>query len=357
MKKPEYRSVYLYLTQKCNAGCTFCYRKGLFERNSPKDLGPMMMSREMADNILKFCFLKIDSVEDLLVYFWGGEPTMNYDVMNYVMTKFPQLQYHTNTNGALIDEKMYKFFSANRNFGITWSLGNAYEKYGSIQKKVESEVWCRKLISEYEQNNVNFMVVNYDNLADDYEWIRNNITKKITIDLATRFDHKSADLERFAEQYLALMLRYKDDPEALGTLDPAVTSNIYSKEWGYKAQKQSFRYCKSGLERLFIDMNGGIWQCDNMYICQHNKLGDIETGIDYSKLDLARKIEENREEYLGRYCQDCELYKMCPRNKCLGLNLEHTGDMFKPEPAFCKMNKVLYNVTKKYMAIKDKESK
>ena len=48
---------------------------------------------------------------------------------------------------------------------------------------------------------------------------------------------------------------------------------------------------------------------------------------------------------------------MCPRNKCLGLNLEHTGDMFRPEPAFCKMNKVLYNVTKKYIAIKDKESK
>jgi radical SAM protein with 4Fe4S-binding SPASM domain len=85
-----------------------------------------------------------------------------------------------------------------------------------------------------------------------------------------------------------------------------------------------------------------------MYICQANKLGNIKDGLDYSKLDYAWELDKNR-SLLSKYCEDCEIYKNCPRNKCLGLNLEFMGDMLKPEPSFCKMCKVLYKITKKYL--------
>jgi len=93
-----------------------------------------------------------------------------------------------------------------------------------------------------------------------------------------------------------------------------------------------------------------------MYICRHNRLGSVYDGIDYSKLDYVWEIDANRERYLGRFCEDCELYKRCPRNKCLGLNLEHMGDMFKPEPGYCAMNKVMAKVIDKYIQL-EKEKK
>lgn len=315
-----------------------------------------MMTSETALNILKFCFSKLELDDKFSVYFWGGEPTMNFKAIKDVIEKYPQLQYHTNTHGGNVTKSFYDFCMNNRNFSLTWSLGNAYEKYGSIQKKVEHEYWAKRLIQDNSNNSVNLMVTEYSNLLEDFEWLRNNVTKNITIDIATRYNHKDEDLEVFAEQWMKLLLSHKDHPEVYYGLNPAIHSNLYYKEFGLKAQINEFHYCRSGLERLFIDMKGDIWQCDNMYICQNNKLGNIIEGIDYSKLELARKIDENREEYLGRYCKDCELYKQCPRNKCLGLNLEYMKDMFEPEPSFCKMCKVLHKVTKKYVQLqKEKE--
>jgi len=56
MRIPVYKSVYLYLTHACNANCSFCYRRGLFERNKMSTLGPVKMSKQTADDILDFCF-------------------------------------------------------------------------------------------------------------------------------------------------------------------------------------------------------------------------------------------------------------------------------------------------------------
>lgn len=351
MRIPTYKSVYLYLTHACNSNCSFCYRKGLFERNPLSTLGPMNMSERIADDILDFCFSNLKLEPSFTVYFWGGEPTVNFKVMRHVMEKFPQMLFHTNTNGALMDEEKYRFFTQNRNMGMTWSFGNCYEKYGGPQKKAEAESWMLKLVRENPNHNVNFMVVKYDKLREDFNFIVKNITRNVTIDLATRFDHKEDDLERFAEQYFDLLESYKHDEALYQNLNPALHSNAYVREFGLKAQIRPFHFCRTGLERLFIDTEGGIWQCDNMYICRHNKLGTVYDGIDYSKLDYVWEIDADREKYLSRFCEDCELYKQCPRNKCLGLNLEHMGDMLKPEPGYCAMNKVLFKVIKKYIEL------
>lgn len=351
MDKPVYKAVYLYLTHACDSNCSFCYRKGFFERNDVKKLGPTFMTKERAFEILDYCFSELDLDPNFCVYFWGGEPLLNLPVIKAVMEKYPQLQYHTNTAGKPVTEEMYNWLVKQKNLGITWSLGNAYEKYGSVQKKCEGQPWMWKLVKEVKKHNVNLMVVQYDQLEQDYDFLLNNVTRSITIDIATRFEHKNEDLERFADEYVALLVKYRSDPAVFKHLTPAIFSNKYTEEKGFKSQIEKFHFCKSGLERLFIDMNGDIWQCDNMYVCQHNKLGDIFTGMDYSRLDYMREIDANREKYLGKYCEKCELYGKCSRNKCLGLNLEHMGDMLIPEPAYCKMNKILNKIVVKYIEL------
>jgi radical SAM protein with 4Fe4S-binding SPASM domain len=319
-------------------------------------MGPMFMTPEKAFEILDFCFSELELDNKFTIYFWGGEPLLNMKVIKAVVEKYPQFSFHTNTAGKPVTEEIYTWLKAHKNFGLTWSLGNAYEKYGSVQGKVEGQPWAAKLIKECPQNNVNLMVVKYDQLVKDYSYLVDNVTKNIAIDIATRFDHKEEDLERFADEYISLMQKYKHDPHIYKNLTPAKHSNRYAAEKGLKSQVNKFHFCKSGLERLFIDTEGSIWQCDNMYVCQHNKLGDIVTGIDYSKLDLMREVDANRELYLGKYCKGCELYGQCSRNKCLGLNLEHMGDMFIPEPSYCKMNKILFKIVKKHIEIEKQGS-
>ena len=99
MKIPVYKSVYLYLTHACNANCSFCYRRGLFERNKISTLGPVKMSKQTADDILDFCFAMLKLDPKFTIYFWGGEPTVNFEVIRHVMEKYPQMLFHMNTNG------------------------------------------------------------------------------------------------------------------------------------------------------------------------------------------------------------------------------------------------------------------
>jgi sulfatase maturation enzyme AslB (radical SAM superfamily) len=313
------------------------------------------MTEKMAFDVLNFVFSELDLDPKFHIYFWGGEPFLNFKVMKSVLDRYPQFLYHSTTNGAMIDEPMYDFFMRNRNFAFTWSLGSAYEIYGGVKEKVEHEYWARRLVMDNPNNNVNFMVVNYDRFMEDFEWLLNNVTRNIMIDIATRVDHKDEDLEKFADQYFDILVKYRDQPDIFYGMNPAIHSNLYYRELGMKSQVKDFHYCRSGLDRLFIDMTGGIWQCDGMYLNQHNKLGDIRTGIDYNKLALAWEIGENKEKYLGRHCEACELYKQCPRNKCFGLNLECKGDMFIPEDAWCKMCKVLFKVTQKYIELQKRE--
>jgi len=346
---PTYKAVYFYLTHMCDSWCTFCYRKGLYKRNNINKLGDMYMSEETALKIAEFVLSKLQLDDAFNFYFWGGEPFLNFKVMKRIITEYPQFQYHTNTNGAPFTQEMSDFLRSHTQFSIAWSLGNAYERYGGVQEKVKQEPIIAKFIKETDNNSCNLVVTKYDNLFNDFIWLTENVTKNVTIDIASKFEHKDEDLEDFANEYIRIIDYFKDDPIMFRAINPALKSNIWIREFGPKSMLRPYHFCKSGLQRLFIDTVGGIWQCDNMYICQHNKLGDIENGIDYSKLDLMYKILDDPEPYLGRHCEDCEIYQNCTRNKCLGLNLEWMGDMFKPEPSFCKMCKVLYKVAHHYV--------
>ena len=110
-----------------------------------------------------------------------------------------------------------------------------------------------KLVKENPNHNVNFMVVEYGRLKEDFDFIARNITRSVTIDLATRHDHKPEDLERFAAQYFELLIEHEKDAELFQTLNPALHSNAYVREFGFKAQVREFHFCRTGLERLFID--------------------------------------------------------------------------------------------------------
>ena len=125
------------------------------------------MSIDMAFQILDFIFKNLQLDDKFHIYFWGGEPFLNFKVIKAVIEKYPQFLFHTNTNGGIITEEIYEFINNHKNFAITWSFGNCYEKYKTPKEKVETEKWIAKLVCEDIRHNINFMIVQYDKLKDD----------------------------------------------------------------------------------------------------------------------------------------------------------------------------------------------
>jgi len=326
----RYKSVYLVLTNDCNSDCSFCYSKGSRNKQS--------MSKEVIIDSIKFIYSNLKVTPNFYIFLWGGEPFLNFDVTKYAIEKYPQVMFHSNTNGSLITEDVYNYLIKNNNYRLVWSMGDAYEKYGSICNKVEAQPFTKKLFLE-KQGSINFLVTNYDNMVEDYRYLANLGFININCYYKQHYDFTPEEIEKYITGYLEIIKEFRLDYKVL-----------QSSFWngGCGSPYETRKFCGCGLERLAIDPEGGIWQCDGWYTNKDNQLGDIYKGIDWNKLDLMKQVQSNKDEYMFKYCKGCNIRYICPNTKCLAGNYRKTGGYFKPYPGFCSMNKGLIRMFNKY---------
>jgi uncharacterized protein len=86
----------LLTTLKCNLKCSYC-SLGVGEV-----LGSQTELKYDIDQLAAFVDTHLAGKE-VYVTFYGGEPTLNRDMMDEVMRRFPQFRYQLQTNGTLLD--------------------------------------------------------------------------------------------------------------------------------------------------------------------------------------------------------------------------------------------------------------
>jgi uncharacterized protein len=86
----------LLTTLKCNLKCSYC-SLGVGEV-----LGSQAELKYDIDQLAAFIDTHLAGKE-VYVTFYGGEPTLNRDMMDKVMRRFPQFRYQLQTNGTLLD--------------------------------------------------------------------------------------------------------------------------------------------------------------------------------------------------------------------------------------------------------------
>ncbi len=86
----------LLTTLKCNLKCTYC-SLGVGEV-----LGSQTELKYDLEQLARFIDTHLAGKE-IYVTFYGGEPTLNRDMMEAVMRRFPQFRFQLQTNGTLLD--------------------------------------------------------------------------------------------------------------------------------------------------------------------------------------------------------------------------------------------------------------
>ena len=86
----------LLTTLKCNLKCTYC-SLGVGEV-----LGSQTELKYDIDQLAAFVATHLKGKE-IYVTFYGGEPTLNLDMMQAVMRRFPEFRFQLQTNGTLLD--------------------------------------------------------------------------------------------------------------------------------------------------------------------------------------------------------------------------------------------------------------
>ena len=88
--KPYPSVLYLMLTEKCNFACDYCFIERYMDQSKAN-----VMSKEIAKKGIDFFVHQIKSQPDLFeyekrIFFYGGEPLSNYDVLKYAVSLVEQ---------------------------------------------------------------------------------------------------------------------------------------------------------------------------------------------------------------------------------------------------------------------------
>jgi uncharacterized protein len=357
----SYKNVRLCVTNGCPNSCSFCYRKPL-----DRSIDPIHMSEEVAFKAIEFIYKEIPIDDQFTLIPWGGEPLLRFDLIKKIIKRFPQMLMHSNTSGSIMTKEMYDFLvTEGRNYFLVWSLGNSYEKYGGIKQKVEAQPIMADLVRERNLI-VNFTVTNYATLVEDFEYLYFQGFDRVAVQHLLGYDFKDEELEVFMENLLTVIERGRKNNKSVNVISEVnplhdngrnmvEKSSIWYKEFGPISLVKRDNFCNSGVEKLFIDTAGNIWQCDGWYIARKNRLGSIYEGIDWDKVGVMQEIWSNQEKYMFQYCQDCEIIDVCPNTKCLATNYKFTGDIFRPYPGFCNFQKALVKMFNRYIDNRKKE--
>ncbi len=101
------------VSNTCNLNCKYCYASG--GNYNRKD---SLMKKETIDKILTEIYVKYDYIKT--IYFFGGEPLINFDSIKYIVDKLNEhyqdnnFDYRIVTNGIFLSKSIIEFFDKNK---------------------------------------------------------------------------------------------------------------------------------------------------------------------------------------------------------------------------------------------------
>lgn len=317
----QIQDVGIVTTTDCNARCYYCFENGIKH---------YAMSRKTANEAV--LFLKDFCPDKHLRLFWfGGEPLKNFEVIEYITNKLREANYilDTNviTNGSLLTQEHIDYFVAHYNF-ITFqiTIDNVFEKYQSVKRYVDIEkehafdrtINSIKLLltngvqvkirvnfkaSEYEEGKKVFQTL--EQLFDGYN-TSNLFIYLAPLSLPGDREVMSSFNSLDEHPYLKLLKTH---------LKSAIDSKIVNKEnfdsslLSTLELKPKCSFCGIGGERrITIDANGDLYKCHRLVGRKEYNVGSVANGITNGN-KIYKYFKDT--EIINNECLDCSILPIC----------------------------------------------
>lgn len=130
----------LVITNQCNKRCKYCDLN--FSNN--------FQNKKTLDLFINFLENNYEKVNGFLINFFGGEPLLRFDLIEYFLektSKYLKIKYSLGTNWILLDEKKFKILERNK-----------VKIYFSIDTETNWNIFEKKFLKNYENLKVNFIL-------------------------------------------------------------------------------------------------------------------------------------------------------------------------------------------------------
>lgn len=333
-------------TTDCNARCFYCFEEGIARYT---------MSKKVAEQTIKFINNFYDKKE-LAIAWFGGEPLLKFDIIEYITLELKKLGYtlntHITTNGSLLTKDMISFFMANySNTSFQITLDGVDEKYYQAKKYIDiaPQDAFRRVIDNIKmilsaglpiQVRINFLPSKIEEAKETYYHVLELLSDvdvsnlylymaplnvKDDNEIISRFKGKDMEhpyLQLVKAQYQAGFplnsIVYKDDNRLLGGFN--LMPNCAS--CGILTNK-----------RIIIDADGSLYKCHRLTGRKDWNVGNVFDGVD-TECYAYRHFTSPYIDEEG--CKKCNILPICNGG--------------------CRANRILYGPQHKCHKIKQVQS-
>lgn len=338
-------NIIFWVTEKCNLNCDYCYVKKQ----------PKTMTLETAETAFVF-FKKLLSERErqegeIHIGFHGGEPLLNFPVIQYLIDKFEKeygnkIRYFSlTTNGTVFDETELLYLMNRVQLSVSidgMRQTNDRKRHyidgrSSYDKTVQTleylkkhEVYCRVRMT------VNTETVS--SFADNFIFLDKKGYGVVTYAINTDDDWTQADMEVYRHELQKIMEYFlKEKPED-------------GKYFLYNLTMGNFRvrnYCDGGITNFHVSPDGGLYPCILSVDDMELKLGNVFGGIDRQAIVCLEEI--NSKKVQG--CEKCEFQGHCESQVCKILNKKATGDYYTVPEISCREKRIIHSIYQEYKHI------
>lgn len=309
-------------TQQCNLGCTYCFEGCGDSLEENYKLNEKLLSRKQIDLLKEKIHYKLENLDEgydkLKLDFWGGEPTLNKEIIKEFIDEFEPLgvKFHLYTNGydirgledfILPSVKIQVSYDGRVNdpFRLTLTGKDSTERVRSnILRLLEFpniDLHLKAtLIPEY----FRYLEDIWDDYADLYYKFKEKgirLTYSPTIDY---YDDSNQQpyMETYKKKILAITKKELEFAEKNG-------ETLFSWYGGVKGSQ-----CSAGQNIVAVTVEGNVLACHGA-IYQDNReelhITDIEDNEFFSKLKNFKNRLESHDYSMPSYCN------ICPATTCV----------------------------------------
>lgn len=326
--------VMLVMTEKCNLNCRYCYEDNKSKRKMDPETAKKIIDKELA---------AIEgSTKKLVVQFFGGEPTLEWNsivkIYEYVKEKqHPNMDYFfVVTNGTTFSPEMKKWSNEHReDFICGLSLDGTREihnfnrsnSYDLIDFDFFKSTWPKQKVK---------MTISPDMLPHLAEGVKHchSLGFGVLCNLADGMDWKESSTAILQEQLEELIQYYIEHKE----YEPCSILKMPLLHVALSNREQFPKWCGCGDHIHAYDVDGNLFPCQLFMNLTAKNLPIPKIKSIYSCHELMNK------------CQDCPIMGCCPT--CMGTNIIRGCSAFYHTPTECANIKVQFLATSALMYYK-----
>lgn len=347
--KPIIKALCLNIAHDCNLRCKYC-----FAGQGGYGQWRMLMSFDVARRAVDFLIAHSGPRQHCEMDFFGGEPLMNWHVVQQTVAYVRQQEKKHNkifklsltTNGFLLDKEKVKYLTDNH-IALILSLDGRKEMHDRMRPGVHGEGTYDRVLK-----NLQYCVAHRD--GEEY-YVRGTYTRynldftKDVLDMVDKgfpalsmepvvgdpsedYAIQESDLPRVKAEYDTLAKAFIQREEAK---NPFFYFHFNMSLWRGPCLPKRLRGCGAGHEYLAVVPNGDIYPCHQFVGREEYVVGNVFEGLKNMKM-----MKEFRENHVltKPECVKCWAKFFCSGG-CHANNVTYAGSIKKPLHISCEIQK------------------